>query len=89
MNIRSRTAVQRYNDRHHKICEQGRINAIKHAPLHAVQILVRMTEKVERANAIQHSGGTVTAEDWSELYSLTNEAKSVLERIDISKMQRA
>lgn len=41
-------------------------------------MLQRLTEKVERANALQHSGGKVSSEDWSELYALTNEARKVL-----------
>ena len=46
------------------------------------QMLMRLTEKVERVNAIQHSGGSIEAEDWSELHALTNEAKAVLQRTD-------
>lgn len=41
-------------------------------------MLERLTEKVERANRIRHSGGRLIAEDWSELYSLTNEARGKL-----------
>lgn len=40
--------------------------------------LRRLAEKVKRANAIQHSGGDVSPEDWSELYALQNEAFGVL-----------
>lgn len=40
--------------------------------------ITRLAEKVRRANAIQHSGGEVTAEDWSELYALQNEAFGVV-----------
>lgn len=40
--------------------------------------LTRLTEKVERANAIQHSGGKVCAEDWGELYMLANEARATI-----------
>ena len=40
----------------------------------AQRILVRLAEKVRRANAIQHSGGIITPEDWSELFALQNEA---------------
>lgn len=42
-------------------------------------MLKRLTEKVARANGIQHSGGRVTAEDWSELRALTNESSAVIE----------
>ena len=41
-------------------------------------ILERLTEKVARANSIQHSGGKVTSEDWSELYNLVNESRAIL-----------
>lgn len=41
--------------------------------------LVRVLEKVERANSIQHSGGKLLPEDWSELYQLANEARSSLQ----------
>ena len=41
--------------------------------------LRRLTEKVERANAIQHSGGAIEPEDWSELYQLTNEARAAID----------
>jgi len=43
----------------------------------ALNMLVRLTEKVSRANAIQHSGGTIPPEDWAELYQLQNESKSI------------
>jgi hypothetical protein len=42
-------------------------------------MLQRLTEKVARANSIQHSGGKVVAEDWAELYQLENEARAILE----------
>jgi len=41
-------------------------------------MLTRLTEKVERANSIRHSGGRLVAADWAELYALTNEARGVL-----------
>lgn len=44
-----------------------------------INALNRLTEKVERANAIQHSGGIIEPDDWSELHQLTNEARGVLE----------
>ena len=47
------------------------------APLHSM--LTRLTEKVARANALQHSGGVIDAEDWSELFALVNESRGVLE----------
>lgn len=48
-------------------------------------ILLRLTEKVERANTIQHSGGNVRKADWSELRQLTNEARSALAEIEQQK----
>lgn len=41
-------------------------------------VLIRLSEKTARANGIQHSGGTIDPEDWSELYSLTNEARAAI-----------
>jgi hypothetical protein len=75
----SKTAAERYNTRMHKIFERAKELNAKNAPIHAIQILKRLTEKVERANHIQHSGGHLIAEDWSELYALTNQARSILE----------
>ena len=43
-----------------------------------LNMLQRITEKVKRANDIQHSGGEVQAEDWAELYMLQNEAFALL-----------
>jgi hypothetical protein len=49
------------------------------ANLHGlIRMLTRLTEKVERANTIQHSGVKVLPEDWSELYQLTNEARAII-----------
>lgn len=42
-------------------------------------MLCRLAEKVKRANDIQHSGGKIQPEDWSELYQLTNEAFALLQ----------
>jgi predicted Rossmann fold nucleotide-binding protein DprA/Smf involved in DNA uptake len=41
------------------------------------RMLVRLVEKVERANCVR-SGGRLIAEDWSELFQLTKEARGVL-----------
>ena len=43
------------------------------------RMLKRLAEKVKRANSIQHSGGKIDAEDWSELFQLVNEAEGVLD----------
>lgn len=45
-----------------------------------LEMLKRLTEKVERANNLQHSrkGHTIPQEDWAELFHLTNEAKSLI-----------
>ncbi len=72
------TSAQRYNARMDKIFEEAKKNKDRHVPLHIFTMLERLTEKVERANAIQHSGGPIEAEDWSELFMLTNEAKAIL-----------
>ncbi len=42
----------------------------------------RLMEKVRRANAIQHSGGKILPEDWSELHILQNELASKIEVIE-------
>lgn len=49
-----------------------------------IGMLRRLNEKVKRANDIQHSGGTVTSEDWSELYDLTSEAGGLLDNVETS-----
>lgn len=53
------------------------VHAANHFPALTLA-LERITEKVARANAIQHSGGTIELEDWSELYQLANEARAAL-----------
>lgn len=80
----TRTSAQRHNERMHQIFEEAKLNDAKHAPFHLAQMLTRLVEKVERANTIQHSGGSVTAEDWSELYDISNESRTVLERVNIA-----
>jgi hypothetical protein len=75
----TRTSAQRYNDRMYKLFERAKELSAKNAPIHAIQILKRMTEKVERANNIQHSGGHLIAEDWAELYALTSQSRGILE----------
>ena len=77
----TRTSTAKRNERMHRLFEEAEKKKSKYAHINAVQVLRRMTEKVERANHIQHSGGKLMAEDWSELFSLTNEAKAVLEYI--------
>lgn len=47
-----------------------------------LDILKRLTEKVSRANYLQHSGGRVCAEDWSELYALENESKQAIAKAE-------
>ena len=54
-------------------------NPVTVAPQQTAQtVLRRLVERVERANAIQHSGGPIEPEDWAELNQLTNEARGVL-----------
>uniref|UniRef100_A0A6M3ILR0 Uncharacterized protein n=1 Tax=viral metagenome TaxID=1070528 RepID=A0A6M3ILR0_9ZZZZ len=45
-----------------------------------LEMLERLTEKIDRANSLQHSrkNHTIPAEDWSELYQLTAEAKAII-----------
>ena len=40
--------------------------------------LDQLSEKTRRANDIQHRGGEILPEDWSELYDLTNEAQAAI-----------
>lgn len=83
----TRTSAQRHNAKMERIFENGRKNNTKYAPLHAFQILAQMTEKIERVNAIQHSGGKISQEDWSELHDLTNRAKAVIEITDLKAIE--
>ena len=46
----------------------------------ALTVMQRLTEKVQRANAIQHGGRRIKAEDWAELYQLANEARAAIEK---------
>lgn len=45
-----------------------------------LDVLVRLTEKVERANSLQHSrkDHTIPLEDWSELNQLATEARAII-----------
>ena len=49
-----------------------------------LRMLKRLTEKVERANNIQHSrtSHTIPAEDWSELHQLTAESKALILEVE-------
>ena len=73
------TSAQRYNANAERIFAEARILKTKHAPLHAIQLLQQMTDKVDAVNATQNSGGNVTPEAWSELHALTRRAREVLE----------
>ena len=73
------TSAQRYNDKMHRIFEEARVLKAEHAPLHAIQLLQQMADKVDAVNAAHHSGGNVTPEDWSELHALTRRSREVLE----------
>ncbi len=44
----------------------------------AIDILHRFNEKAEWMNRIQHSGGLIRPEDWSELYQLSREASAII-----------
>jgi len=41
-----------------------------------------LMEKVKRANSIQHSGGKISSQDWSELYMLQNQLAANIEIIE-------
>lgn len=55
-------------------------NALYNSHAELLEAITRITEKVKRANDIQHSGTKIPSEDWSELYQLTNEARAVIEK---------
>lgn len=67
----------------YKICDCGYQNArlIAAAP-ELLNVLKRLTEKLARANAIQHSGARLQAEDWSELYQLQNESAGIIAKAE-------
>jgi len=52
----------------------------KKLPDPTLEMLKRLTEKIERANNLQHSrkGHTIPQEDWAEIYQLTAEAKTLI-----------
>jgi hypothetical protein len=54
-------------------------------------VLRRLSEKTARANNLQHSrpSRTLLAEDWSELYALSNEAEAVLDAWHDAESARA
>ena len=63
------------------------ISRIALCPFHAAapamyEALKRLAEKTRRANSIQHSGGRLIAEDWAELYQLTNESFTALAKAE-------
>ena len=74
------TSAQRRNARMEKIFEDAKMNKAKYLPFHLLQILVRLSEKVERAYTIQRNGRTIQAEDWAELQAIINESKAIIER---------
>ena len=47
-----------------------------------LNMLKRLTEKVKKANDIQHSGEHLVSEDWSELYMLQNESFALINEIE-------
>jgi hypothetical protein len=60
---------------------QELINRVNHHD-ELVAALTRLAEKTRMANGIQHSGGRIQPEDWSELYDITNEAFTVLDKLN-------
>jgi len=73
------TSAQRRNAKMDRIFEEAKIHKAKYAPLRSIKVLERMTEKVERLNSLQHSGGRISAEDLAELSTLTKEARVILD----------
>ena len=47
-----------------------------------LEALRRATEKMRRANSIQHSGGKVRAEDWAELHQFSNECAAAIAKAE-------
>lgn len=59
------------------------LHQIEHRQLDATaRMLRRLAEKVRRADAIRHSGGRLTASDWSELHGLQQEAFALLATLE-------
>lgn len=50
-----------------------------------LRVLQRLAEKVRRANGIQHSGGAIDSDDWSELYALQGEAFAAIQRATVAQ----
>ena len=75
------TSAQRYNAKMERIFEESKVLKTKHAPLHAIQLLQQMTDKVYAVNAMQSGTAAVVCppEDWSSLSALARSASEVLE----------
>ena len=75
----SRTSAQRYNTRMHGIFERSKELKSKHAPINALQVLSRMTIKLDKVISTNLKEKCVSEEDWSDLRALTREARGILE----------
>jgi hypothetical protein len=73
------TSAQRYNAKAERIFARSKVLKTKHAPLHAIQLLQQMTDKVDAVSGTFDRGENITHEDWSELHALTRRAREVLE----------
>jgi aminopeptidase N len=91
LRVAAKTAeVKSAEQKRQKECERKRLyrlrkKAEKQAAPELLSILERLNEKVRRANGIQHSGGKVRAEDWSELFTLSCEASSAIANASAKK----
>ena len=50
-----------------------------------LDILKRMTRKIEIMDVYQHSGLDLIPSDWSEINSLINEAKTIIYKVEEQK----
>jgi hypothetical protein len=78
--VMRKTAAQKYNDNMNRIFEEAKQNNKKYAPLHLFTMLKDLTQKTEQINKIQHSKSPIPPEIWSELFVLTKQAKSILDK---------
>jgi len=77
----TRSQSQRYNTKMDRLFERSKVLKTQHAPLHSIQLLQKMTDKVYAVNAMQSGTAAVVCppEDWSSLSALARSASEVLE----------
>ena len=61
--------------------QQANAQLISAAP-NLYRELTRLIEKISRANAIRHSGGRLTIEDWAELCQVVKDGRKALAKAD-------